>query len=158
MTGTDHRAGRVGVRLGGAALRARLRRLGAAAALAALAGCSTVQAINPFQSDAPAPKTAPVQPITSQPRVDTGDPLLRLIATMPVTSDQTFREPATGEVLRVRVVRVYAAASGRTCREYRVTNQSGQEQIRLACANGDRWVSARPLRQDPSGSAATRAQ
>jgi hypothetical protein len=67
---------------------------------------------------------------------------------MPATIDQTFREPATGELLKVRVVRIYSAASGRPCREYLVINQRGDQSSRVACANGDRWVEARPLRQD----------
>jgi hypothetical protein len=68
---------------------------------------------------------------------------------MPLTVNQTFREPATGELLNVRVVRAYAAASGRQCREYLVTSQGGGEpKSRVACVKGDRWVDARPLRPD----------
>jgi hypothetical protein len=123
-----------------------------------LAGCSTMQAINPWQSGSLPPKTAQVQAIQHQPGPDNANPLLRLVGTMPVTVDQTFREPATGELLKVRVVRAYTAASGRQCREYQVTNQSGQQANRVACVNGERWVEARPLRQGGTGSAATRAQ
>jgi len=72
--------------------------------------------------------------------------LLRLIGTMPMSIDQTFKEPATGELLRIRVLRAYAAASGRSCRQYLVTEESGAQSYRVACESGDHWVEARPLR------------
>jgi hypothetical protein len=72
--------------------------------------------------------------------------------------DYGFREPATGEVLRVRVVQAYAAASGRTCREFVTVAPGRAEQHRLACGEGDRWVAARPLRVESTDAAATRAQ
>ena len=123
-------------------------RLGAVAlmGLIALAGCSTMRAINPWQSETGPPNTARPQGALSQPKVDSSDPLVRLVGTMPMTVDQSFREPATGEVLRVRVLRSYAAASGRSCREFAVITPAGDEQRRVVCADGDRWVPARPLR------------
>jgi len=89
---------------------------------------------------------------------DASDPLLRLIATMPVRTGQGFREPATGEMLKVEVVRAYDAASGRNCREYVVTDTNGVLRQGVACRDGDKWVAARPLRLDetPLGAARPR--
>jgi hypothetical protein len=126
--------------------------------LMTLAGCSSVQSINPWQSDAGATKTARSQAAQPQLKVDNSDPLMRLLATLPMTVDQGFREPATGEMLRVRVLSAYTAASGRPCREYLVVTPAGDEQRRVACAEGDRWVAARPLRLETAASATTRTQ
>jgi len=43
------------------------------------------------------PESPPVAsvPASSQPRVETGDPLLRMIGTLPLRTDQSFQEPAT---------------------------------------------------------------
>ena len=125
--------------------------------VAALAGCSTPQSTNPWHSDAGTPKTAGPQPMT-QSKVENGDPLIRLVGAMPMTVDQGFREPATGEVLRVRVLRAYEAASGRPCREFVVIGAAGAEQRRVACEDGAQWVAARPLRQETAEPAATRVQ
>jgi hypothetical protein len=124
--------------------------------LMVLAGCSTVQPTNSWHSGTGAANTGGVQADQRQPIVENGDPLLRLVGTMPITVDQGFREPATGEVLRVRVLRAYAAASGRPCREFATEAAGGVEQHRVACEDGSRWVAARPLRQETTESTATR--
>ena len=113
-----------------------------------VAGCSTMQPINPWHSDAGSPKTAGPSPVLMQSKVENGDPLLRMVGSMPVTVDQSFREPATGEMLRVRVLVSYASASGRTCREYVVITPTADDQHRVVCADGDRWIAVRPLRQE----------
>jgi hypothetical protein len=77
--------------------------------------------------------------------------LLRVVGTLALRADQSFQEPATGAVLRVEVMRIYEAASGRACREYLVTDPAGRQQLRVACRTGDRWVHARPLRLDGPG-------
>jgi hypothetical protein len=76
----------------------------------------------------------------------TGDPLVRLVASMSLNTDQQFREPVTGQVLKVELVRAYDAASGRPCREYMVTDEKGVQQQGVACRIGDQWVRAHPLR------------
>ena len=100
------------------------------------------------RSDAPPVANIPT---SSQPRIEAGDPLLRLIGTLPLRTDQSFQEPATGAVLKIEVIRIYDAASGRNCREYVVTDPAGRQQMRVACRLGDRWVHARPLRLDGPG-------
>jgi hypothetical protein len=112
---------------------------------ASLASCSTLSAVNPWGEAAPAAtdhRTPPRAATTAS------DPLLTLVATMPLRTGQGFREPATGEMLKVEVIRAYDAASGRACREYSVTDQRGAHREGLACRNGDRWTNARPLRLD----------
>ena len=64
--------------------------------------------------------------------------------------EQGFREPATGTLLKVMVVRAYEAASGRPCREYVVTDAMGHQQAQVACRSGDHWINARPLRLNSS--------
>jgi hypothetical protein len=127
---------------------ARMAVLGAT--LFGAAACQTVSSINPFGGTQEAPVAS--SPAMPQPRVETGDPLLRVVGTLPLRTDQSFQEPATGAVLRVEVMRIYEAASGRSCREYLVTDPAGRQQNRVACRMGDRWVHARPLRIDgPAG-------
>ncbi len=137
--------------------RSRGRRVPSAVLVASLAaslvGCSTITS---WQSQPAAPKTASAGGRETPPPAENSSPLLRLVGTMPVSIDQTFREPATGELLRIRVVRSYSAASGRECREYVVTYQSGDGSSRVACVSGDRWVDARPLRKNAT--AGVRAQ
>lgn len=120
--------------------------------LAALGGCSTSNS-HSVSGTAKTPATA----ASEQSKVD-GDPLIRLVGTLPVAVDYGFREPATGETLRVRVLQAYAAASGRPCRQFVVVAPGRAEQHRLACEEGDRWVAARPLRLEPPDAAATRVQ
>lgn len=52
--------------------------------------------------------------------------------------------PETGQMAHLRLVRAYAAASGRECREVLVRS-SGQERTRLFCHDGQTWIEARPL-------------
>ncbi|MBB5689399.1 hypothetical protein GXW77_15700 [Roseomonas alkaliterrae] len=52
--------------------------------------------------------------------------------------------PATGQTARVRLVRAYAAASGRECREVLVGTGGGGTS-RLLCRAGEGWREARPL-------------
>jgi hypothetical protein len=87
-----------------------------------------------------------------------GDPLLRLVSTMPVRTDQGFREPVTGAMLTVEVVRQYDAASGHTCREYTVTDSTGGQRQGVACQTGDTWTNARPLRSAAGLPGGPRAQ
>lgn len=49
--------------------------------------------------------------------------------------------PETGQAVQVRVVRAYAAASGRECREVAIGNQG----LRVYCRIGNGWIAARPL-------------
>jgi hypothetical protein len=77
---------------------------------------------------------------------------------MPLRTGEGFREPVTGQMLQVEVVRAYDAASGRPCREYSVTDQKGVSRGGVVCRIGDQWVNARPLLRDSSapGGAYTR--
>lgn len=130
----------------------------------ALSGCATLEAINPWTSEnleaqraasagRPASGTTPaVAAARTAPAAtaapNSADPLLRLVATMPPTGEQSFREPVTGETLKVRVLRSYTAASGRACREYQVLTVRDERQVRVACAGTDGWVQAKRLRQE----------
>jgi hypothetical protein len=129
-----------------------------ALSLVAVAGCSTPQSTNSWRSDAGTPKTAAPQSAPTQSKVENGDPLIRLVGSMPMAVDQGFSEPATGEVLRVRVLRAYVAASGRPCREFVVIGAGGGEQRRVACEDGAQWVAAHPLRQESTETSVTRVQ
>lgn len=126
-----------------------------------LTGCSTLEAINPWtaenlEAQRAASAGRATTPTAAAPRAaapaaaptSSADPLLRLVATMPLTGEQSFREPVTGENLRVRVLRSYAAASGRQCREYQILTARDERQVRVACSGTDGWVQARRLRQE----------
>jgi len=126
------------------------RRLGFVLLLTAtaLSGCSW------FEGSASSHRPVAVtQDSQIQRNADTADPLVRVVSSMPVGVAQGFREPATGETLKLQVVRSYYAASGRPCREFLVTNASGAVTPRVACESEGRWLQARPLRKDAEGPA-----
>ncbi len=111
---------------------------------ASLGSCSTSSSVSPAKVAATSTKASPAAT----------DPLLRLVATMPIRTSQGFREPATGEMLKIEVVRAYDAASGRLCREYVVTYPQGGARQGLACRTGEGWQSARPLRLETAAQGA----
>lgn len=91
---------------------------------------------------AAAPDEAAAAPIT--------DPVVAFAAAGAPGSEESVLLPSTGQSARLRMVRAYAAASGRNCREVLVRTD-GSTQTRLICGAGERWREARPLIQ---GSAA----
>jgi len=72
------------------------------------------------------------------------DPVVAFAADPSVNGEAQVVLPDTGESVRLRLVRQYAAASGRECREVRVAYRSG-EQNRLFCRAGTGWIEARQL-------------
>lgn len=62
----------------------------------------------------------------------------------PPGAEDTIVLPGTGQTARVRLVRAYAAASGRECREVLVGTGGGGTS-RLLCRAGEGWREARPL-------------
>ena len=72
------------------------------------------------------------------------DPVVAFAADPSVNGEAQVVLPDTGESVRLRLVRQYAAASGRECREVRVVYRSG-EQNRLFCRAGTGWIEARQL-------------
>jgi hypothetical protein len=72
------------------------------------------------------------------------DPVVAFAAEPPVNGEAQVVLPDTGETVRLRMVRQYAAASGRECREVRVVYRTG-EQNRLFCRAGTGWIEARQL-------------
>jgi hypothetical protein len=72
------------------------------------------------------------------------DPVAAFAADPPSGGEGMVQLADTGEVARVRLVRQYSAASGRECREVRVTRRR-DEQNRLYCRAGTGWIEARPL-------------
>ncbi|WP_338147848.1 DVU3141 family protein [Neoroseomonas terrae] len=59
-------------------------------------------------------------------------------------AEETVTLPSTGQTVRLRLVRAYAAASGRECREVQMGTGSGSSS-RLLCSAGTGWREARPL-------------
>ncbi|MBP0466864.1 hypothetical protein J5Y09_23245 [Roseomonas sp. PWR1] len=78
------------------------------------------------------------------------DPVVAFVANASPGAEDTVRLPGTGQVARVRLVRAYAAASGRECREVMVA-AGGGPQTRLLCRAGEGWREARPLLRDGIG-------
>jgi len=76
------------------------------------------------------------------------DPVVAFAADPSVNGEAQVVLPDTGETVRLRMVRQYAAASGRECREVRVAYRSG-EQNRLFCRAGTGWIEARQLVSQP---------
>lgn len=72
------------------------------------------------------------------------DPVAAFAADPPTSGDGLVQLADTGETARLRITRQYAAASGRECREVRVSRRGG-DQNRLFCRAGTGWIEARPL-------------
>lgn len=86
-----------------------------------------------------------------QPAAEPTDPLAAFAAQARPGAEATVADPATGRAVRVRLVRAYAAASGRECREVAllgtgVSVAGGGGPRRLICrGEGGVWTEARPL-------------
>lgn len=78
----------------------------------------------------------------------TNDPVALFAASASPGSAGTVVLPDTGQSVQVRLVRVYAAASGRECRQVAL---GPAQSTRVICRVGDGWVSARPLLTGSTG-------
>ena len=72
------------------------------------------------------------------------DPIAAFAADPPTEAQAQVFLADRNETVTLRMVRQYAAASGRECREVRVT-QRGGDNLRLYCRTGAGWIEARPL-------------
>jgi hypothetical protein len=72
------------------------------------------------------------------------DPIAAFAAEPPGNGQAQVFLADRNEIVTLRFVRQYAAASGRECREVRVTQRGGDNQ-RLYCRAGAGWIEARPL-------------
>jgi hypothetical protein len=72
------------------------------------------------------------------------DPVAAFAAEPPGNGQAQVFLADRNETVTLRFVRQYAAASGRECREVRVTQRGGDNQ-RLYCRAGAGWIEARPL-------------
>lgn len=101
-------------------------------ALLLLSGCGfTGENTGPADQSAPRP-----------PRIL--DPVAAFAAEPPGNGQAQVFLADRNETVTLRFVRQYAAASGRECREVRVTQRGGDSQ-RLYCRAGAGWIEARPL-------------
>ncbi|MCX7369434.1 MAG: hypothetical protein NTX90_11175 [Alphaproteobacteria bacterium] len=99
-----------------------------------LAGCGMMTAESPAASEVP----------------QILDPVGAFAANPPPSGEGQVQLADTGEAARLRLVRQYSAASGRECREVRISRRSG-DQNRLFCRAGAGWIEARPLLSQPVG-------
>lgn len=72
------------------------------------------------------------------------DPVVAFAAAASPGAEDRVVLAGTGQTASVRLVRAYAAASGRECREVQVRTGGGTE-TRLFCRAGAGWREARPL-------------
>jgi hypothetical protein len=72
------------------------------------------------------------------------DPVVAFAAAASPGAEDSVMLAGTGQAASVRLVRAYAAASGRECREVQVRTGGGTE-TRLLCRAGSGWREARPL-------------
>ncbi|HWT08281.1 MAG TPA: DVU3141 family protein [Roseomonas sp.] len=101
-----------------------------------LAGCAETGV-------APAPGAeAAVAPIS--------DPVVAFAASAGPGAQETVTLPSTGQTVQLRLVRAYAAASGRECREVQMGTGGGSSS-RLLCSAGTGWREARPLIRGTTG-------
>ncbi len=78
------------------------------------------------------------------------DPIAAFAADPPPNGQGQVSLPDRNEAVTLRLVRQYSAASGRECREVRVSQRSG-ETARLFCRAGPGWIEARPLMAETVG-------
>jgi len=113
-------------------VQAFLTHAGALIALACAAGCAQVPA-------KPAAETAAMQ------RSSATTSIVDYVSKADVGQSSSVA-PADGQqAVTVRVISAYAAASGRTCRQYVVTEAGGKSRPHLACSGDQGWVEVRPL-------------
>lgn len=79
-----------------------------------------------------------------EPAAPISDPVVAFAAGASPGAEDTVLLAETGQSARVRLVRAYAAASGRECREVLVGTGTGGRS-RLLCRAGEGWREARPL-------------
>jgi hypothetical protein len=72
------------------------------------------------------------------------DPIAAFAADPPASTEAQVFLADSNESATLRIVRQYSAASGRECREVRVTKRGGSS-LRLYCRAGAGWIEARPL-------------
>lgn len=101
-----------------------------------LAGCAQ----NGAMQHSPAPEAAAVAAT---------DPVVAFVSTASPGAEDSVVLSSTGQTASVRLVRAYAAASGRECREVLVRT-GGSAETRLLCRTGTGWREARPLIRDAS--------
>ena len=85
-----------------------------------------------------------------EPAAPISDPVVAFAASASPGAEDTVLLAETGQSARVRLVRAYAAASGRECREVLVGTGTGGR-TRLLCRAGEGWREARPLIGSASG-------
>lgn len=78
------------------------------------------------------------------------DPVVAFAASAGPGAEETVTLPSTGQTVRLRLVRAYAAASGRECREVQMGTGTGSAS-RLLCSAGSGWREARPLIRGSTG-------
>jgi hypothetical protein len=72
------------------------------------------------------------------------DPIAAFAADPPANAQAQVFLAEGNESATLRIARQYSAASGRECREVRVTKRGG-DSLRLYCRAGAGWIEARPL-------------
>ena len=82
--------------------------------------------------------------VTGAPPARIMDPIAGFAAEPPTNGQAQVYLADRGETVTLRLARQYAAASGRECREVRVT-QRGGDNLRLYCRASSGWIEARPL-------------
>lgn len=97
-----------------------------------LAGCGGLSRVGGTGEAA----AAPSRPIL--------DPIAAFAADPPTAAQAQVFLADRNETVTLRLVRQYAAASGRECREVRVS-QRNEDSLRLYCRAGTGWIEARPL-------------
>lgn len=89
-------------------------------------------------------ETATAPQAVVEPAAPISDPVVAFAAAASPGAEDTVVLAETGQSARVRLVRAYAAASGRECREVLV-RAGGGSRSRLLCRAGEGWREARPL-------------
>ena len=85
-----------------------------------------------------------------EPAAPISDPVVAFAASASPGAEDTVLLAETGQSARVRLVRAYAAASGRECREVQMGTGGGSSS-RLLCSAGTGWLEARPLIRGSTG-------
>ena len=116
------------------------RRLSRWFVLGLLAVLATGGCANPFAIQGRAERQA--EPAVAPP--SSADPVVAFAAAASPGTERVVAVPEAGGSARLRLLRSYAAASGRECREVLIGTGLA-ERTRLVCRDEAGWTAARPL-------------
>lgn len=109
-----------------------------------MTACSSFGWRTDGRKEQPGPATIESRSMSSGTRIVADDPVLSFVTSASVGQESFFSTSIPPGTVRMTLLRVYAAASGRDCREF-IESSAAQSQSRVFCEGADGWSEAHPL-------------